>query len=371
MNQSLTIRRVELYKLSIPLTEPFITSLGQDDTAENVLVKIITEESLIGFGECSPYMPINGESQDTCFIVGQYFAKALKGKDPLQIEECVQLMDTIIYGNSSIKSAFDMALYDIAAQEAGMPLYQFIGGTNDKTIITDYTVSIGEPDKMAADAVKIKEQGYPAIKIKLGKDGKKDVVRMKAIRAAVGDAIPLRIDANQGWQVDEAIETLNALGPLNIQHCEEPIARWNFLQLPHVKKESPIPIMADECCGDEHDAERLVQLNACDYMNIKLGKSGGIFKALKMVSIAEQAHIHLQVGAMLESRLAMTAFAHFALCSPIIEHYDFDTALMFSEDPVTGGIVYEKNGVVKVPELPGLGAGIDEGWLKKMEKVVV
>jgi L-alanine-DL-glutamate epimerase-like enolase superfamily enzyme len=106
-------------------------------------------------------------------------------------------------------------------------------------------------------------------------------------------------------------------------------------------------------------------------MNIKLGKSGGIFKALKMLRLAEAANIRLQVGAFLESRLAMTAFAHFALCSKMIEHYDFDTALMFIEDPVTGGIVYEKNGVVKVPEVAGLGATIEEEWLKKMEKVII
>ena len=371
MSKNLTIQQVELYKLSISLKEPFTTSLGTEYSAENVLVKIITAEGIIGFGECSPYMPINGESQDTCFIVGQYFAQALKGKDPLQIEDCIQLMDKIIYGNSSIKSAFDIALYDIASQHAGMPLYKFIGGENNKTIITDYTVSVGDIDKMAADAVKIKEQGYPAIKVKLGKNGKTDVERMKAIRAAVGNEIPLRIDANQGWTVEEAIETLNALAPLNIQHCEEPIARWNFMQLSRVKKESPIPIMADECCGDDHDAERLIQLGACDYMNIKLGKSGGIFKALKMARMAEAANIHLQVGAMLESRLAMTAFAHYALCSPNIEHFDFDTALMFSEDPVSGGIVYEKNGVVKVPETIGLGATIDEDWLGRMEKVTI
>jgi L-alanine-DL-glutamate epimerase-like enolase superfamily enzyme len=371
MKQPLSIQQVELYKLSIPLIEPFITSLGRDEYAENVLVKIITKEGIIGFGECSPYMPINGESQDTCFIVGQYFAKAFIGKDPLQIEECINLMDKIIYGNSSIKSAFDMALYDIASQYAVVPLYKFIGGENNKTIITDYTVSIGEPEKMAADALKIKTMGYPAIKVKLGKDGKKDVARMKAIRAVVGNEIPLRIDANQGWAVEEAIETLKALAPLNIQHCEEPIARWKFMQLTRVKNESPIPIMADECCGDDHDAARLIDLNACDYMNIKLGKSGGIFKGLKMVSLAAAAGIHLQVGAMIESRLAMTAFAHFALCSPFIVHFDFDTALMLKEDPVTGGIIYEKNGVVKVPEVPGIGAIIDESLLKELEKVVI
>lgn len=371
MSNELTIQQIELYKFSIPLKEPFITSLGTDTAAENVLVKIITNKGITGFGECSPYMPINGESQDTCFIVGQYFAKALKGKDPLQIEDCINLMDKIIYGNSSIKSAFDIALYDIASQHAKVPLYKFLGGENNKTIITDYTVSIGDPLTMAAAAVKIKEQGYPAIKIKLGKDGKTDVERVKAIRKAVGDEIPLRIDANQGWKVKEAIETLKALAVFDIQHCEEPIARWKFMKLRKVKNNSPIPIMADESCGDDHDAERLIELNACDYFNIKLGKSGGIFKALKIVKLAEAAGIHLQVGAMIESRLAMTAFAHFALSSPLIEHFDFDTALMFSEDPVTGGIIYEKNGVVKVPEAIGLGAIIDESWLKKMQKTVV
>ncbi len=371
MLQPLTISKIELFKLSIPLIEPFTTSLGTDTDAENVLVKIFTKEGIIGIGECSPYMPINGESQDTCYIVGQYFAKALIGKNPLDIEACIQLMDRIIYANSSIKSAFDIALYDIASQHAGLPLYQFIGGENNKTLVTDYTVSVGEPEQMAKDALKIKNQGYPAIKVKLGKNGPTDVARIKAIRAAVGNEIPIRIDANQGWKVKEAIETLNALAVYDIQHCEEPIARWKFMKLPKLKKHSPIPIMADECCGDEHDAEKLIALNACQYFNIKLGKSGGIYKGLKIVRLAEAAGIHLQVGAMLESRIAMTAFAHFALCSPMIEHYDFDTALMFKEDPVTGGIQYKANGVITITETPGLGATIEDAWLQKMEKVTL
>jgi L-Ala-D/L-Glu epimerase len=367
----LIIQQVELYKLSIPLKEPFITSLGREDSAENVLVKIITDKGIIGFGECSPYMPINGESQDTCFVVGQYFAKLFRNKNALAIEERIVDMDKLIYGNTSIKSAFDMALYDIASQNAGVPLYKFLGGENNKTIITDYTVSIGEIDKMAADAVKIKEEGYPAIKIKLGSNGNIDVQRIKAIREAVGNEIPLRIDANQGWNVNEAIETLKLLGKYDIQHCEEPIPRWDYMNLPKVKKESPIPIMADESCCDEHDAERLIAIKACDYFNIKLVKSGGIFKALKIVKLAEANNIHLQVGAMLESRLAMTAFAHFALCSSMIEHYDFDTALMFIEDPISGGIIYERNGVVKVPEVAGLGAWIEKERLNKMEKIII
>lgn len=371
MSHKLRIRQTELYKLSIPLIEPFSTSLGTEDSANNVLIKIITDEGIVGYGECSPYMPINGETPDTCLVVGQYFAQALKGRDPLKIGKCIKIMDEIIYGNTSIKSAFDMALYDIAAQHAGLPLYKFLGGENNKDIITDYTVSIGEPEKMAADALQIKEKGYPAIKVKLGKEGAKDVERIKAIREKVGNEIPIRIDANQGWKVKEAIETLNALAAYNIQYCEEPIAKWKFMQLKKVRKNSPIPIMADESCGTHHDAERLIKLEACDMFNIKLVKTGGIYYAKQIAMMAEEANMPVQVGAMLESRLGMTAFAHFALSSPAIEHYDFDTALMFSQDPVTDGIRYESNGLIHITDDPGLGASIDATHPALTGKVVV
>lgn len=363
MNRQLTINRVELYKMIVPLREPFVLSVGALHQAENVVVSIKTHEGVAGFGECSPLMSIQGESMETCYAIGRHFARILKGKNALAIADRVADMDRIIYGNTSIKSAFDMALHDIAAQHAGVPLYQFIGGNNNKTIATDYTVSLGDPDKMAADALRIKEQGYPAIKVKLGCKGVLDVERIKAIRAVVGNDIPLRIDANQGWSLDEAVATLKALAPFGIQYCEEPIARWDFMNLTKVRTASPIPIMADESCGDEHDAERLLRIGACDYFNIKLGKAGGILKALKIVELARRHHVRLQIGAFLESRLAMTAFAHFALCDPLIEHFDLDTALMLAEDPVDGGITYEKNGVVKVPQTPGLGARIDENWL--------
>lgn len=367
----LTITEISLYKLFIPLKEPFIISLGPIHNAENVVVVLKTSEGITGYGECSPFMSINGESMDTCFIVGQYFARLFKGKDPLNIEARIKEMNKLIYGNTSIKSAFDMALYDIAAKSTGQPLYAYLGGKNNKQITTDYTVSIGDPKVMAQQALNIKKQGYPAIKVKLGQDGKLDIERMKAIRVAVGNDIPLRIDANQGWSVDEAINTLKGLAPLNIQHCEEPIARWDYMNLPRIKKASPIPLMADESCGDEHDAARLIDINACDYLNIKLGKAGGIHTALKIVELAKRKNMHLQVGAFMESRLAMTAFAHFSLCSPLIEHYDFDTALMFMEDPVSGGIIYEKNGVIKVPEVAGLGAWIEDDKLEEYESITI
>ena len=369
--QDLQITQIELYKLFIPLKEPFVISLGTIHNVENVIVVIRTNKGISGFGECSPFMTINGESQSTCFIVGQYLAKTLKGKNPLDIEGCMKVMDKIIYANTSIKSAFDIAMHDIAAQYAGVPLYKFLGGEKNKILITDYTVSIGDPQKMAMNALKIKQAGYPVIKVKLGEDKKSDVARIKAIRKAIGKKIPIRIDANQGWDVKTAIKTLQALKDYNIQFCEEPIPRWDFMNLKKVKKKSPIPVMADESCSDHHDAERLIQLGACDMFNLKLGKSSGLLKAQKIIALAEKENMTMQVGGFMESKITMTANAHLALCSKNILHCDFDTPLMFAEDPVSGGIVYKENGIIEVPETAGLGAWIDNERLDKLEKVLV
>src|SRR6476469_10504413 len=148
MKKEIIIDSVELYKLFIPLKEPFVISLGPINEVQNVVVVIRTKGNYIGYGECSPYMTINGESVDTCFIVGQYFARLLKGKDATDIANCVDTMDGVIYGNSSIKSAFDIALHDIASQQAGLPLYAYLGGKKNKVLETDMTVSIGDPQRM-------------------------------------------------------------------------------------------------------------------------------------------------------------------------------------------------------------------------------
>ena len=371
MHNGSIITSIELYKLFIPLKEPFVISLGPINSVQNVVVIIRTADGCAGYGECSPYMSINGESVDTCFVVGQYFAKALKGQNALDLVGSIHRMDKIIWGNSSIKSAFDMALHDVAAQHAGLPLYQFLGGDKRKALYTDMTVSIGPPEKMQADAVRFKEQGFTVIKVKLGESLEADVARIKAIREGVGMDIPLRVDANQGWATAEAaLQMVQALAPYHIQHCEEPIARWKFMDLPKISKVSPIPIMADESCCEPHDAERLIALNACQRLNIKLGKAGGIYKAVQIVEMAAKAALPLQIGGFMESRLGMTAAAHLALVHPLIQFCDFDTPLMFTEDPVIGGINYGAQYQVEVPDTPGLGAVIDERFLQKAEKAI-
>uniref|UniRef100_UPI003217804A mandelate racemase/muconate lactonizing enzyme family protein n=1 Tax=uncultured Draconibacterium sp. TaxID=1573823 RepID=UPI003217804A len=368
---SLFITKTEIFQSPIRLKEPFVISLGPMEYAQNVIIIIHTNKGITGFGECSPFMTINGESMETCFVVAQYLAKVLKGKNPLDIEDCSMAMDKVIYGNSSIKSAFDMALYDIAAQEANVPLYKYLGGKNHNEIQIDYTISLRETEKMVEDAKKIITNGFEIIKVKLGHSKEKDVESIRLIREAIGSEIPLRLDANQGWNANETKEILNSLASYNIQHCEEPIPRWDFMELPEICKNSPIPIMADETCCDHHDAKRLIQLKACHRINIKLSKSSGIFKALKIIKLAEAANMQIQVGGFLESRLGFTASAHLALASENIVYYDFDTPLMMVEDPVVGGIKYNSKGKITMPEVPGLGASIHPDFLKGLEKKVI
>jgi len=233
------------------------------------------------------------------------------------------------------------------------------------------TISIGDPEKVAGDALGFKQAGFPAIKVKLGTTQQEDVARIKAIRKAVGPDYPIRIDANQGWDTITAIETLKALEPYGIEHCEEPIPHWNNRELVKVREHSPIPIMADESVFDQHDALRLACMGACDYFNIKFSKSGGIHNALKIVAVAEAAGIKCQVGCMSESRFALTALMHLVLASDVVVHYDMDSSLMLDADPVTGGIQYQGAGLWTIGEDPGIGAGFDEAYLERMEKITI
>lgn len=365
------ITQIEIIKLNIPYQEPFIISLGVIPAATNVVVKIYSSDGLVGMGECAPFVFIVGETQETVFELAQQVGKILIGKNPYALQERLAQIDRAVYANYTMKSAFDMAFYDMAAKRAGIPLYQYLGGSNNRDIYTDMTISIGEPEKVAADALAFKKKGFPAIKVKLGTTMNDDVARIKAIREVVGDDYPLRIDANQGWDTVTAIKTLQALEHFDIEHCEEPIPAWNYMELPKVRAQSPIPIMADESVFTHYDAIRLIKLEACDYFNIKFAKSGGIQTALKINAIAEAAGIKCQVGCMSESRYALTALMHFVLACPNVVHYDIDSSLMLAEDPVVGGIDYRGNGLWEINDAPGIGADYKEDVLEKAEKVSI
>ncbi|HMC86539.1 MAG TPA: dipeptide epimerase [Chitinophagaceae bacterium] len=364
------ITQTDIYKFSIPM-HPFTIATGTMDLAQNIFIRIHTGAGLYGVGECSAFPMIVGETQATCFEMAKDFAAIWKGKDATQIETRMEELHAATAFNSTIKSAFDMALYDLSAKIAKKPLYKFLGGHKIKKLETDITVGIDTPERMAAQALTFKKQGFRIIKVKLGKDAIEDVKRIKQIRAAIGDELLIRADANQGWDYDGAVYALENLDQYNVEFCEQPMRHWNDHRLPELKKLSPVKIMADESVFDHHDAERLIAADACDYVNIKFSKSSGILEAIKINAACEENKIPCMMGGMLESRIALSAFAHFALAHDNIIFNDMDTCMLGHKiDPVTGGVKY--NGCyVEVPDAPGIGADADESFLKGLEKIII
>ena len=363
------ITKTEIYMFKIPMV-PFTIATGTMHFAQNVLIKVHTNEGIIGLGECSAFPMIVGETQVSCYNHAKDFAAFLKGKNPLEISNRLAEIDTIIAGNYTIKSAFDIALYDIAAKAANQPLYAFLGG-KQKAIESDLTIGIDTPDAMAAQAIEFKEKGVTMIKVKLGKDPATDIERIQKIRLAIGTEIKLRIDANQGWSTKDALSVLQGLAPYDIEFCEQPMHKYYDDYLPALCAASPIPIMADESVFTHHDARKLIANKACHFINIKFSKSGGIQEAIKIQEIAGKNNMACMMGGMLESRLALSAKMHFAMAHDNVKYYDMDTCLLgHLEDPIIGGVQF-KGMHLSIDDAPGHGADVDPAYLSKLEQCVV
>lgn len=363
----MTIKRITLYQYNIPLKAPIAISLGTIDAARNLLVQIETDEGLTGWGEGSPFWMIVGETQASGWAVAADIARLLLGRDALDIEGANQALLRYVPNHPTTRSMFDMALYDLAAKKAEMPLYAFLGGSN-RTLITDETIYLNDPDRMAEDARRIAANGAEAIKIKVGTTAQADLDRLAAIRQVIPYELPIRLDANQGWDVATARTVLTAVGDWNVQYCEQPLRRHDVVGLRHLRQRVNVPIMADESVFDAADALRLVREEAVDYLNIKLSKSGGIHEALRINAIGEAAGMACMIGCMSESRLALTANAHFAAARQNVRFCDLDACFEHAEDPVVGGIVY--NGYqITIPDVPGIGAEVDPAFLAGCERV--
>lgn len=363
------ITKIDIYKLNISRSAPFRIALGTWTHVENILIRVHSSDGIYGLGEGSPIPYIVGETQATDFEAARALAQLLVGKNPLEIEERLRELDAFLVHNPTVKSAFDMALYDLLGKVANLPLYALLGGAK-RIFYTDDTLGIDTPEAMAQKALEIQQKGFPAIKVKLGTNRRDDVARIRAIREMVGYEIPIRIDANQGWDPVTAVQILRDLAAFKIQYCEEPVAHWNKEALRQVKETSSIPIMADESLFDHHDAFRLASMGACDFFNIKLAKCGGIHNALKINAIAEGAGIQCMVGCMSETRLGISASAHLVSARPNFVFADLDAPFGHAEDPVIGGVTFD-GGKVNLPDVPGHGADIRADLLASLESVSV
>ena len=366
------IKRTDIYKLNVNFAHPIKTPIGVLDCARNVVVKITADNDLFGWGEASPFAPITGDSQESNYFTAQYLAKLIIGKNPLAIEARMAEINAFTVSEPSIRSAFDMALYDLLGKAANLPLYALLGGER-REIRTDLTVGIqNSVEQTVAQVKSILEQGFDAIKLKVGRPGLEDVAHVKAVREQVGPNVAIKIDANQGWDYPTAVANLQAMAPLNLQYGEQPLAAWDIDHLHSLRQKVTLPICADESVFDDKDALKLIKANAVDYLNIKLGKSGGIHTALKINAIAQAADCKCMIGCFAESRLALSAAAHLAMARPNIHFLDLDSAFGFKTDPVIAGMGYDRTigGLIHLPDTPGHGATFNESHLDQKISVI-
>jgi L-alanine-DL-glutamate epimerase-like enolase superfamily enzyme len=356
------ITRIELYRAAMPMKTPFKVAIGVTSISQSLFVRVHTDLGPVGVGEGNIFTPVVGETADSVWAMAPVVAKTLVGADPLDIEARARQMRKQFPNNTTLRSALEIALWDILGKAANLPLFAVLGGRR-RAVVTDNTVGLETPTVMAERALRFMERGFQAIKVKLGTDLATDLERMRLIRQAVGPALPIRIDANQGWSRGTARAALRALVAFYPELVEQPVVRADVEGLAELRRGSTIPIMADEALFDEHDALRLVAAGACDYFNIKLAKAAGLWIALKINAIGEAAHIPCMVGCMTDAGIAIAAAVHLASARENIVFADLDGANMLAVDPVAGGFSYGARGELTPSTAPGLGVEIDAAYL--------
>jgi o-succinylbenzoate synthase len=350
------IERIEAYHVRIELEQPFVIAIGTIERYEGVVVRVLSDEGHEGWGEAAPRPTLLGETIESVMGALEQLAPLLLGQDPRRIGALVARMDRALRGNASAKAALDVALHDLLGRAWDVPIWQLLGGTRGR-MLTDFTISLNKPEEMAREAKERLVQGFRVLKLKLGDDPERDVERVRAVREAIGPDVRLRIDANQGWTPPEAVRALRAIAPFEVEFVEQPVAEHDLEGLAWVRRNQPVPVMADESVHTPEDALRIVRLKAADYLNLKLLKSGGFWKTKQIAAIAETAGLGCQVGGMVETDLGRAAAVQLACGLSVVRFGDLDMGLGLQGKLVAeGGACFDpETGEMVAPEGPGLG----------------
>lgn len=353
------IVRVSLYEQYAQLKTSFKTALRTVDSLSSVIVEFTTNEGLKGYGAASPTAAVTGETMPSIVCALKDYIKLAVLNQNADLSLTEKIANAIAH-NTTAKAAAEMALYDLLAQEKGVPLYNYLGGKQAKTLENDITISLNPPDVMAEDAAKAVQKGIRILKIKLGGNAEQDIKRIDAV-ASVGSCV-LRIDANQAWDFDTAVNIINhcVQNNYNIQLIEQPFKRYELGQMKKLKEFGKIPILADESVFSAQDAKAVASSKSADFINIKLAKCGGITEAIKINKIAEKAGIPCLMGCMLENPIGVIAAAHFAAAFDNITMVDLDAVELLKHNPIDSSTVFKPDKIVLPDE--GAGLGITDIW---------
>jgi L-Ala-D/L-Glu epimerase len=348
-----SIRSITVEPLNIPLLEPFTIATGSVSEARNVLITITLDDGSVGYGESAPFPPSTGESQETALAAAHGCAALIEGKDAAHWRALSKLMRSVYFSQVTAIAGIEMALLDALTRSYGIPLYVFFGGAST-SIETDMSIPMVTPEHGYELAKDVVARGINSIKIKVGGDIRDDVARVEAIREGA-PGLGLMLDANQGYTANEALLCLEALDDRDIRPLmlEQPVHKDDHEGLRYVTQHTTVPIAADESAYSAASVAHLIAMGAVNVVNIKLMKCGFV-EALDIAAICRATHTQLMIGAMIESRLATSAAAHFVAGLGGFRYIDLDTPMLLAEDPFIGG--YEQRGGVY--DLAGVESGL-------------
>jgi L-alanine-DL-glutamate epimerase-like enolase superfamily enzyme len=324
--------------VTLELAETFVISRSATDT-EDVVVVELRHSGVSGYGEAQPNERYEESTESAQTFVEEH--AEIIGDDPFALEE---VMEGLPQREFAARAAIDAALHDLQGKLLGQPVWRLLG-LRRAGPPTSWTVWLGDPDDMARRAEKALER-FHRLKLKLGGRDGLDVARVRAVRG-VSSELPLQVDVNEGWSLDEALEALPQLAELGVAYCEQPLPAGDP-GCADLKRRSPLPIYLDEDCHTLADVAGCAE--RAHGINVKLAKSGGIREAVRMVNAARALGLGCMLGCMIESGLGISAGAQLA---SLFDHVDLDGNLLLAHDPWPG--VPFVDGVQLPPEEPGLG----------------
>ena len=348
-----------------------LTPVRPTSMLEYVLARIETEDGHVGVGEATVDIGFFGETlEQTQAAIEDYLGPQLVGLDPFDRERLMWLID--FRGNTTAKSAIDMALHDLVGRIAGVSVGDLIGGRNRDRVQVAIEIAGGTPEGMAQRCVELVALGVRSFKPKIGGDPRRDAERLVAIRAAVGPDVRLRADANQGFSPKQAIEFCRLVERegVDLELLEQPVPAWDHEGMAFVRRSVGTMIEADESCYSLQDALALVRAQACDVLNVKLGKAGGLLAAKKIAAVAEAAGVACVLGTAFAVGPELAAKLHLASSIPIVVD-----AVEFTELSLHGTVLappYDtlfalplEDGCIVVPDGPGLGVELDPAAVER------
>lgn len=346
------ITRFEIAELDIELKKPFVTALRRVDSVNDIIIKIYTDTSLVGYGEACAVTAITGTTNE------DVIQELIQTIFPVLIAQEIHPIDTFetLYRTSSspeAKACVDIALYDLLAKEKRVSLSAYLGAQTN-TLCTDLTISVGSTEKMLADTLEALRSGFRSLKVKLDADTQTNIQRLKAIIEILPSDASLRLDPNQALDLESARYMLESIDTTKIECIEQPFKADDLSAFKRLTSQQVIPTLADESLFNSEDAKYLLENSIADMLNIKLMKSGGIYEALKISAIAKEYQKSCMIGSMLEGPISLLAAAHFGIAEKNVTMADLDSPLYLKEHPLLEPFNLHRD-EIRLGAEPGLG----------------